>query len=76
MSEEKHLYKDLFLFAEDIACVKEAILITQSYFNDEKNGTERWDAYCQKRIDELNVVLSKFDKSDYKELPTPNTLNK
>ena len=76
MSQELHLYKNVFLFPEDIAYIKEAIFITQSYFNDEKNGTARWDAYCQKRIDELNVVLSKFDESDYKELPTPNNTDK
>ena len=57
--------------------ITEAITLAQSTWRDEKEGeNEQWDAYCEKRINELQAVLNKIHDTPYKELPTPNTLNK
>jgi hypothetical protein len=80
MSEKKNYYKDVFLFAEDITHIIEAITLAQKTWRDEKDeregGNNQWDAYCEKRINELQAVLNKINDTSYKELPTPNTLNK
>jgi hypothetical protein len=77
MSQELNFYKTIFLFSEDVVQIIEAITLAQSTWRDEKEGAnELWDAYCEKRINELQAVLNKIHDTPYKELPTPNTLNK
>jgi len=77
MSEKKNYYKDVFLFAEDITHIIEAITLAQKTWRDEKEAAnELWDAYCERRINELQAVLNKINDTSYKELPNPNTLNK
>lgn len=63
--------KTPLLFPEDINEIQEAIIIAQNYYGDQRNGTLDWDAYCQKRIDQLERVLYKIDSENYKTLPTP-----
>jgi hypothetical protein len=76
MSEKKNYYKEIFLFTEDVVQIIEAITSVQSNWRNEKDGREMWDSYCQKKIDDLQAVLNKIHDTPYKELPTPNTLNK
>ena len=77
MSQEKNYYKDIFLFTEDIVQIIEAITLAQRNWRKEKEeANELWNAYCQKKIDNLEAVLNKIHDTPYKELPTPNTLNK
>lgn len=80
MSQEKNYYKEIFLFSEDVVQIIEAITCTQSTWRNEKDeregGNDQWDAYCEKRINELQAVLNKIHDTPYKELPNPNTLNK
>jgi hypothetical protein len=77
MIEEKNYCKNIFLFLEDVVQITEAIILAQSTWRNEKEGeNEQWDAYCEKRISELQAVLNKIHDTPYKELPTPNTLNK
>jgi hypothetical protein len=76
MSQELHFSKTIFLFLEDVVQITEAIILAQSTWRNEKEGeNEQWDAYCEKRISELQAVLNKIHATPYKELPTPNTLN-
>lgn len=76
MSKELHFSKTIFLFLEDVVQITEAITLAQRTWRDEKNGNIDYDTYCDKRIDELEEVLNKIHDTPYKELPTPNTLNK
>ena len=76
MSQELHFYKDLFLLLEDVVQITEAISLAQNTWRKEKNGYANCDAYADKRINELDAVLNKIHATPYKELPTPNTLNK
>jgi hypothetical protein len=80
MSQELHFSKTIFLFSEDVVQIIEAITLAQSSWRNEKDnregGNDQWDAYCEKRISELQAVLNKIHDTPYKELPTPNTLNK
>jgi len=77
MSQEKNYYKNIFLFSEDVVQIIEAITLAQSTWRNEKEGAnDQWDAYCEKRINELQAVLNKIHDTPYKELPNPNTLNK
>jgi predicted PolB exonuclease-like 3'-5' exonuclease len=76
MSKEKNYYKEIFLFTEDVVQIIEAITSVQSNWRNEKDGGEIWDSYCQKKIDNLQAVLNKIHDTPYRELPTPNTLNK
>lgn len=76
MSKELHFSKTIFLFLEDVVQITEAITLAQRTWRDEKNGNIDYDTYCDKRIDELEAVLNKIHDTPYKELPTPNTLNK
>ena len=56
--------------------ITEAIILAQKTWEKEKDGNVKWDAYADKRINELEAVLNKIHATPYKELPTPNTLNK
>jgi len=76
MSEEKNYYKEIFLFSEDVVQIIEAITLAQSTWRKEYDGSYDWDTYCEKRINQLQAVLNKIHDTPYKELPTPNTLNK
>lgn len=76
MSQELHFYKDLFLMLDDVVQITEAITLAQKTWEKEKDGSAKWDAYADKRINELEAVLNKINVTRWKELPTPNTLNK
>ena len=77
MSQEKNYYKEIFLFSEDVVQIIEAITLAQrNWRNEKEEANDQWDAYCEKRINELQAVLNKIHDTPYKELPTPNTLNK
>jgi hypothetical protein len=80
MSQQLNFYKNIFLFSEDVVQIIEAITLAQSSWRNEKDnregGNDQWDAYCEKRINELQAVLNKIHDTPYKELPNPNTLNK
>jgi hypothetical protein len=80
MSQELHFSKTIFLFSEDVVQIIEAITLAQSSWRNEmdnrEGGNDQWDAYCEKRINKLQAVLNKIHDTPYKELPTPNTLNK
>ena len=77
MSQEKNYYKEIFLFTEDVVQIIEAITSAQRNWRNEKEGAnELWDSYCQKKIDDLQAVLNKIHDTPYKELPTPNNINK
>ncbi len=71
MNNEKHFFKTPFLFFEEFNKVTQAIGIAKNFYSDQRDGTLAWDAYCQKRIDELERVLNKLDSATWKELPTP-----
>jgi hypothetical protein len=71
MNNEKHYYITPFLFEEDVKLVVDAIMHTQNYWGDKRNGTLAWDTFCQSRIDELERVLDRFSSTNYKELPEP-----
>jgi hypothetical protein len=73
MNNENNYYKAPFLFMDDVVQLKEAIIVAQNHYGDQRNGTLDWDNYCQKRIDQLERVLYKIDSENYKELPTPPT---
>ena len=76
MSQELQFSKTIFLFLEDVVQITEAIILAQKTWEKEKDGRVKWDAYADKRISELEAVLNKIHATPYKELPTPNTLNK
>ena len=77
MSQELQFSKTIFLFLEDVVQITEAIILAQSTWRNEKEGAnELWYAYCEKRISELEAVLNKIHATPYKELPTPNNINK
>ena len=77
MSQEKNYYKDIFLFTEDVVQIIEAITSAQrNWRNEKEEANELWNAYCQKKIDDLQAVLNKIHDTPYKELPTPNNINK
>jgi hypothetical protein len=76
MSAELHFYKDLFLMLDDVVQITEAITLAQKTWQKEKAGDAKWDAYADKRINELEAVLNKIHATRWKELPNPNTLNK
>jgi hypothetical protein len=76
MSQELHFSKTIFLFLEDVVQITEAIILAQNDWKNQKDGNIDRDTYYQKRIDELEAVLNKIHATPYKELPTPNTLNK
>lgn len=77
MSQEKNYYKEIFLFSEDVVQIIEAITSAQrNWRNEKEEANELWNAYCQKKIYNLEAVLNKIHDTPYKELPTPNTLNK
>jgi len=71
MNNENNYYKAPFLFMDDVVQLKEAIIVAQNHYGDQRNGTLDWDNYCQKRIDQLERVLHKLHSTHYKELPTP-----
>ena len=71
MNNEKHLYKTPLLFEQDYNELREAIIISQNYWGDKRNGTLDWDAYCAYRIDKLERVLKHVITTNWKELPTP-----
>ena len=77
MSQEKNYYKEIFLFEEDVVQIIEAITSAQrNWRNEKEEANDQWDAYCEKRINELQAVLNKIHATPYKELPTPNNINK
>jgi hypothetical protein len=76
MNNENNYYKAPFLFMDDVVQLKEAIIVAQNHYGDQRNGTLDWDAYCQKRIDQLERVLYKIDSENYKPLPTPTNEEK
>lgn len=67
MSEETDHYKTPKLFAEDVFIIQSALLIAIDYFRAE--GMYRYSEKCSEQL--TNIL-----KSSWKELPTPNTLNK
>jgi hypothetical protein len=67
MSEETEHYKNPMLFAEDVFIIQSALLIAIDYFR-----CEGMYGYAEKCGDQLTHLI----KSSWKELPTPNTLNK
>ncbi len=67
MSEETEHYKNPMLFAEDVFIIQSALLIAIDYFNCE--GMYSYSEKC-------SAQLTNLIKSSWKELPTPNTLNK
>lgn len=71
MNNEKHYYTTPFLFESDVELLLDAIMQTQNYWGDKRNGTLAWDAFCQSRIDELEPLLDKLNSSNWKELPEP-----
>jgi hypothetical protein len=71
MNNENNYYKTPLLFMDDVVQLKEAIIVAQNHYGDQRNGTLDWDDYCQKRIDQLERVLYKIDSENYKPLPTP-----
>jgi hypothetical protein len=71
MNNENNSYKSPFLFMDDVVQLKAAIIVAQNHYGDQRNGTLDWDAYCQKRIDQLERVLYKIDSENYKPLPEP-----
>jgi hypothetical protein len=71
MNNENNYYKSPLLFMRDVVQLKEAIIVAQNHYGDQRNGTLDWDAYCQKRIDQLERVLYKINSENYKPLPTP-----
>ena len=77
MSQEKNYYKEIFLFSEDVVQIIEAITSAQrNWRNEKEEANDQWDAYCEKRINELQAVLNKIRDTPYKELPTPNNTDK
>ena len=77
MSQEKNYYKEIFLFSEDVVQIIEAITLAQrNWRNEKEKENELWNAYCQKKIDNLEAVLNKIHDTPYKELPTPNNTDK
>ena len=77
MSQEKNYYKEIFLFSEDVVQIIEAITLAQrNWRNEKEEANELWNAYCQKKIDNLEAVLNKIHDTPYKELPTPNNTDK
>jgi hypothetical protein len=71
MSNEKNLYVTPLLFEQEFKEIREAIIITQNYWGDKRNGTLDWDSYCEFRIDKLERVLYNLDTTPFKELPEP-----
>ena len=67
MSEETTHHKNLMLFAEDVFVIQSALLIAIDYYN-----CEGMYGYSEKCSQQLTHII----KSSWKELPTPNTLNK
>jgi hypothetical protein len=76
MSEETARYKIPMLFEEDIAQIKTAIIVAQNYYGNVKAESLHGNSYCTARIEELAKVWNKLNEAPWKELPTPNTLNK
>ena len=77
MSQEKNYYKEIFLFSEDVVQIIEAITSAQrNWRNEKEEANELWNAYCQKKIHNLEAVLNKIHDTPYKELPTPNNTDK
>ena len=71
MNNEKNLYVTPLLFEQEFKEIREAIIITQNYWGDKRNGTLDWDSYCEFRIDKLERVLYNLDTTPFKELPEP-----
>lgn len=71
MKDENNYYKSPLLFMDDVVQLKEAIIVAQNHYGDQRNGTLDWDAYCQKRIDQLERVLYSIESTPFKELPEP-----
>lgn len=71
MNNEKHLYKTPLLFEQDYNELREAIIISQNYWGDKRNGTLDWDSYCAFRIDKLERVFKHIVTTHWKELPEP-----
>lgn len=71
MKNEKHLYTTPLLFEQDVKFILDAIMHTQDYWGNKRNGTLAWDTFCQSRIDELEPVLNKLASTVWKELPEP-----
>ena len=67
MSEETEHYKNPMLLAEDVFVIQSALLIAIDYYNCE--GMYGYAEKCSQQLTHLT-------KSSWKELPTPNTLNK
>ena len=71
MNNEKHYYKSPLLFKQDVKEIQEAIIIAQNYWGDRRTGGLDWNAYCQKRINELERILNSIEQTHWKELPEP-----
>jgi len=71
MNNEKHYYATPLLFESDIHEIKNAIVIAQNYYGDKGIGTLDRHDYYQARIEELERVFLKLNKSHWKELPEP-----
>jgi hypothetical protein len=71
MNNEKHYYKEVFLFLEDVLQLTEAIILAQNYYGNQRTGVLDRDTFVETRIEQLERVLDKIHSTRYKELPEP-----
>jgi hypothetical protein len=76
MSEEIAMCKIPLLFKDQVRTINSALELAKCHWEDMKCGNAEWDVWCDLRLQEIQEVINDLEKTSWKELPTPNTLNK
>jgi hypothetical protein len=76
MSEKIAVCKIPLLFKEQVRTINSALKLAKCHWEDMKCGNDEWDEGCDLRLQEIQEVINDLEKTSWKELPTPNTLNK
>lgn len=70
-NERANFYKSIFLFEDEVQILVNGIITAQNYYGDQKDGTNSRNTFCDARIEELERVFYKLNKTNWKELPEP-----